>query len=92
MNNNKEPSFAVSENEWNRMMSMLIDIGNKVTKLSDQAAKERLTPKEVQNMLRIGKSTYQRYVDNGLFEQKKIGGKAYVYRSEIERLIEKGKI
>lgn len=75
-----------------RLFSVLLDIQEKVTKLVKDKEKELLTPKEVQQMLKIGQTTYQRYVKNEVFEQIKIGGKAYVKRSEIERLIDEGKI
>lgn len=77
--------------QYNEIKSLLLNLDEKVSYLVAEKLKDKLTPKEVQEMLGIGKSTYQRYVKTGVFEQKKIKGKAYVLRSEIERLKEEGK-
>lgn len=61
-------------------------------KLDEERGKELLTPKEVQARLKIGKTTYQRYVDDKVFTQIKIVGKAYVECAEIEKLIANGKV
>lgn len=82
----------MDDRKYNEIKSLLLKLDEKVSYLVAEKQKEKLTPKEVQEMLGIGKSTYQRYVTAKLFEQKKIKGKAYVQRSEIERLIAEGKI
>lgn len=84
--------ITISMKEWNKTQSMLIDIQEKVTKLLKDKENELLTPNEICKMLKIGRNTYQRYVNNGVIEQKKIKGKAYVLRSEIERLIDEGSL
>lgn len=75
---------------------MLIDIQTKVTKLLEDKENELLTPNEVCKMLKISRNTYQRYVDKEIFEQIQINkgnnGKVYVKRSEIERLIQEGRL
>lgn len=78
--------------EYNELKSLLLDIQNKISALSDAASKELLTPAEVCKMLKIGRTTYQRYVDNVVFDQVRICGKVYVMRSEILRLIDEGKL
>lgn len=87
-----ETMISIPAKEWNKAQSMLIDIQEKVTKLLKDKENELLTPTEICKMLKIGRNTYQRYVDNGVIEQKKIKGKAYVKRSEIERLIDEGSL
>lgn len=82
----------MDNNQYNKLLSITMENNAMLKKLVAAKEKEKLTPKEVQEMLGIGKSTYQRYVTAKLFEQKKIKGKAYVQRSEIERLIAEGKI
>lgn len=86
----------MSPNEYNELKSLLIEICNKVTTLTDAAQKELLTPAEVCKILKIGRTTYQRYVDNGVFDQVRLGkegnGKVYVKHSEILRLIDQGKL
>jgi len=67
-----------------------------VSKLTDKEKKELLTPKEVCEMLKIGRTTYQRYVGNGTLEPVKVNrkkySKIYVRRSDIENLINAGKV
>lgn len=82
----------ISRNEWNEVKSILYKIQEDVSVIKAEYEKELLTPKEVQEILKIGKTTYQRYVDSKVFKQIKIVGKAYVERSEIRELIETGKI
>lgn len=82
----------ISRNEWNEVKSILHKIQEDVNHIKAEYEKELLTPREVQGILKIGKTTYQRYIDNKVFSQIKIEGKAYVERSEIRKLIENGKI
>ena len=90
---------TISRREYNELKSILLDTNEKVSKvyakLVDEAGKELLTPNEICRMLKVGRSTYQRYVDAGIIEQIHIGNnnsRVYVKRSEIERLIDEGKI
>lgn len=78
--------------QFNEFKSLLLKLDEKVSYLVDEKKKELLTPKEVQEILKIGKTTYQRYLDNKVFTQIKIEGKAYVLRSDIEKLIAEGKV
>lgn len=82
----------ITRNDWNKLFSTVLKIQEDVASIRAEYETELLTPKEVQSMLQIGKTTYQRYMDNNVFKQIKIEGKAYVQRSEITRLIEEGKI
>ncbi|WP_018109723.1 helix-turn-helix domain-containing protein [Bacteroides propionicifaciens] len=74
------------------LKSILLETKEDIAILKAESEKKALTPKEVQEMLGIGKTTYQRYVKDNIITQSKIGGKAYVQRSEIQRLFEEGKI
>lgn len=85
-------TITIPVKEWNEHQSRIIDIQEKIMKLVKDRENELLTPKEVQHLLKIGVTTYQRYLKDGVFEQIKIKGKAYVKRSEIDRLIEEGRI
>jgi len=82
----------MDKRDFNEIKSLLLDVREMQKKLIVEIEKELLTPKEVQKILKIGKTTYQRYMENKVFKQIKIEGKAYVQRSEIERLIEEGKV
>lgn len=78
--------------QFNELKSLLLEIRAEVAELADAAGKELLTPAEVCKMLKIGRSTYQRHVDHGVFDQVRIGGKVYVKRAEIEKRIDEGKL
>lgn len=89
-------NITISIKEWNKAQSIIIDIQEKVTKLLQEKEKELLTPREVCQMLKISRNTYQRYIRKNVFAQiqpdKGNNSKVYVKRSEIERLIEAGKL
>lgn len=82
--------------EYLELKSLLVEIRDKVTALAEAAQKELLTPAEVCKMLKIGRTTYQRYVADGIFEEVRIsgksGGKVYVKRSEILKRMDEGKL
>lgn len=79
--------------QLNEIKSLLLEIKEDVYAIKAEKLKDKLTPKEVQEMLGIGKSTYQRYIKNGkVFTQHKLEGKAYVLRSDIEKLMAEGKV
>lgn len=82
----------MDEKKYNRLLSVLLENNTMLKKLVAERGKELLPRKNVLEMLHIGDTTYQRYVDNKVFTQIKIEGKAYVQRAEIERLIEEGKV
>lgn len=86
----------ITKNDWNELMSIVFEIWEGIQKLTNAADKDLISPAEVCRMLKIGRRTYQSYVKQGVFEQIKIGqnknSRAFVKRSDIERLIEKGRI
>ena len=82
----------MDDKKYNKLLSIALENNAMLKKLTAEKEKELLSPKEVQEILKIGKSTYQRYDNNKVFKQIKIEGKAYVLRSDIEKLIEEGKI
>lgn len=86
----------ITENEWNELKSIVLEIKEGVKKLTDEAGKEMLTPAEVCKILKISRNTYQNYVNGGIFEQTRIGknknSRVLVKRSDIERLMGEGKI
>jgi excisionase family DNA binding protein len=88
--------ITIPVQEWNEQKAMLKSLCEKVGKLTDKEEKELLTPKEVCEMLKIGRTTYQRYITNGTLEPVKVNrkkySKVYVRRSDIENLIREGKV
>ena len=86
-------TITVPVNEWNKLMSIVVDIQAKVSKLEDAAGKELLTPKEVCALLKIGRATYQRYIDKGILTQIRISRKKiYVSRAELQKQLKEGKL
>ncbi len=96
MDNNPIAVITVPAQEWNETKGMIKSLCEAVTKLTAKEEKELLTPKEVCEMLKIGRTTYQRYITNGTLEPVKVNrtkySKVYVKRSEIEALIKQGNI
>lgn len=90
-----DKTITISYPDFNELKSLLLDLRSELLKLT-KAEDELLTPAEVCKILKIGRNTYQRYINTNILEQvKPIGknnSKAYVKRSELNRLIEEGKI
>lgn len=86
----------ITENEWNELKSIVLEIREGVKKLTDAAGKELLTPAEVSKILKISRNTYQSYVKAGILEQIKVGKnkncRVFIKRSDLERLIDEGKM
>lgn len=82
----------MDNNQYNKLLSITMENNAMLKKLVAEKGKELIPRKDVLEMLHIGDTTYQRYLDNKVFTQIKIEGKAYVERAELERLIEEGKI
>ena len=77
--------------EWNDTRSKINDLTKAVQSLTNREGNELLTPKEVCEMLKIGRTTYQRYILNGTLTPIKFNkekySKVYVKRAEIEEMI-----
>lgn len=91
--------MEITPRQFNEIKSLLLDIQEEMSKIyqriDEKKEKEMLTPNEVCRILKIGRSTYQRYVEAGIIHQIHIGSnnnRVYVKRSEFERLIDEGRI
>lgn len=84
--------IRITRREWNELKSILLEVRETVNGLSKAAAKDMLTSAEICKMLKIGRSTYQRYVQAGLLPQVRIMGKVYVKRLDVEKLITNGRV
>ena len=93
---NQVAVITVPIQEWNEAKGMIKNLCEKVSRLTDKEEKELLTPNEVCEMLKIGRTTFQRYVANGVLEPVKVNRqkytKTYIRRSDIETLINSGKL
>lgn len=83
--------ITVPLHEWNETKGMITDLCERVKTLTDREEKELLTPKEVCEILKIGRTTYQRYITNGTLEPVRVNrakySKVYVRRADLEKLI-----
>jgi response regulator of citrate/malate metabolism len=88
--------LTVPLNEWNELKALIKDTSNQIRELTGREQKELLTPKEVCQMLKIGRSTFERYMNDGVFEVVKVNkqkySKNYVKRSHLEELIKNGAV
>jgi len=86
--------ITIPINEWNELKALVKDTSNQVRELTGREQKELLTPKEVCSILKIGRTTFERYMNDGVFEVVKVNkqkySKNYVKRSHLEELIKNG--
>lgn len=94
MGKTKQTRNTVPENILNKLLSIEIENNKMLKKLVSEKEKELLTAAEVCKMLKISKDTFHEYANDKLFQliQLKPKGRLYVQRSEIEMLIERGKV
>jgi len=96
MENQQIAILTVPLNEWNEQKALLKDISDQVRALTGKEQKELLTPREVCEMLKIGRTTFERYMNNGVFEVVRVNkqkySKSYVKRSHLEDLIKSGSV
>jgi len=83
--------LAISAQEWNEQKAMIKQIAESVKTFAEKQS-EYLTPKEVCEMLKIGRNTYERFWRNGILNPCKIAGtkRRYVRRVEVQKLLESG--
>ena len=88
--------LTVPLNEWNEQKAMIKDICQQIRELTHREQKELLTPKEVCAILKIGRATFERYMNDSVIEVIKVNklkySKNYVKRSHLEELIKNGAV
>jgi len=91
---NEVAVITIPINEWNETKAMINNLSQQVGELVSRNQKEMLTPKEVCSMLKIGRTTYDRYVREGIITPSRIGQKKYsknlVRRGDVENLVNNG--
>lgn len=82
--------ISVPTAEWNETKAMIQGINQMLTSLTNKPNKELLSPKEVCEMLKIGRSTFERLKNSGEMKTIRTQGarKIYVERVEVERLLQ----
>ena len=85
---------TVPLNEWNETLRLIKDISQQVKELTNREQKELLTPREACEILKISRTTYERYINDGTLEAHQVSQKKYskrlIKRSHLEELIRKG--
>ncbi len=88
--------LTVPANEWNDLIKMVKNTVTQLSELTGRQSKDLLTPDEVCDILKISRSTYERFKNEGIIPIVKVGGRKYsknlIKRSDIEKLIADGTI
>jgi predicted DNA-binding transcriptional regulator AlpA len=88
-------SIAIPLTEWREVTATLKAMSQKVDSLLNERNRELLTPKEVCEMLKIGRTTFDRYVSEGLIMPERISKKKYskvlIRRTDIEAGLKEGR-
>lgn len=78
--------------EWNDLKNTVKGISNSILDMISKGKSEFLTPKEVCELLKCSRNTFQSYVDTGALEviktKKKKYSKILVKRTEVYRFLE----
>lgn len=93
MNEFQIKTITVPKQEWDKVMNTLEVLHDKISRLVTNDSKEFLTKKEVMNLLKIGRTTLDRYIEEGLLEEVKLGKgtRGYIKQSQIDDLMGKSK-
>ena len=89
MNGVQIKMISLPKEEWDNVVHTLSVLDEKMTKLISNGRKEFLTKKEVMNILKIGRTTLDRYIDEELLHKVKLGKgtRGYIKQSEIDELM-----
>lgn len=93
MNEFQIRTVSVPQQEWDKVVQTLELLHEKISKLVLDETKEFLTKKEVMIILKIGRSTLDRYIEEGLLEEVKLGKstRGYIKQSQIDEIMGKNK-
>lgn len=93
MNEFQIKTITVPKQEWDKVMNTLEVLHDKISRLVTNDSKEFLTKKEVMSLLKIGRTTLDRYIEEGLLEEVKLGTgtRGYIKQSQIDDLMGKSK-
>ena len=93
MNEFQITTVSVPQQEWDKVVQTLELLHDKISKLVLDETNEFLTKKEVMIILKIGRSTLDRYIEEGLLEEVKLGKstRGYIKQSQIDEIMGKNK-
>ncbi|MFV0180537.1 helix-turn-helix domain-containing protein [Empedobacter falsenii] len=91
MNDFQITTVTVPKMEWDKLLDTMDVLNEKVSKLVTKHDKELLTKKEVMQLLKIGRTTLDRYIDEGILTEVKLdkGKRNYIKYSQITDLMHK---
>lgn len=86
-------TISVPRNEWDKVVRTLENLQENISSLISKDAKEYLTKKEVMSLLKIGRTTLDRYIEEGLLHEVRLGKgtRGYIRQSEINEIMGKTK-
>lgn len=85
--------LTIPVDEWNMLKQQIEILTNKVSKIVDKEEKELVTIPEAMKILKVGRATIERYLENGVFESVQLAGKGskkYISRKQINHVLENG--
>ena len=82
-------TIMVPSEEWDKVVKTLERMNNNLSGLMSKNVKEYLTKKEVMGVFKIGRTTLDRYLEEGLLHEVKLGEgtRGYIKQSEIDDLM-----
>lgn len=82
-------TISVPRNEWDKVVRTLENLQENISSFISKDAKEYLTKKEVMSLLKIGRTTLDRYIEEGLLHEVRLGKgtRGYIKKSEIDNLM-----
>lgn len=84
--------ITVPLSEWSEVKNQLANIGKSLLELKGKDKAEFLTPKEVCELLKCSRNTFQSYIDKGFLEPIRMNTKKYskvlVRRVDVDYFIE----
>jgi len=86
-------TISVPRHEWDKVVRTLENLQENISSLISKDAKEYLTKKEVMNILKIGRTTLDRYIEEGFLHEVRLGKgtRGYIKQSEINEIMGKAK-
>ncbi|SNA76270.1 hypothetical protein DK150_370074 [Flavobacterium psychrophilum] len=69
--------ITVPLSEWSEVKTQLANIGKSLLALQGKSKSEYLTPKEVCELLKCSRNTYQSYINKGILEPIKVKSDKY---------------
>jgi len=82
-------TIMVPSEEWDKVVTTLEKMNNNLSGLMSKNVKEYLTKKEVMSILKIGRTTLDRYIEEGFLHEVKLGKgtRGYIKQSELDDIM-----